>query len=119
MAYATLPCSALLCCLCLRKRAEYQSHLPCFCVLCVFFGPFFADNSFHSSLIVIRRLLACRFASPSHEIVFALTSHSHSMTSSALLIRFAIFRALDIYSTNSVNIVFLAGGQVSCDQSPS
>lgn len=84
-----------------------------------FFRPFFADNSFHSSLIVIRRLLPCRFASPSHEIVFALMSHSHSMTSSALLIRFAIFRALDIYSTNSVNTVFLAGSQVSCDQSPS
>lgn len=28
------------------------------------------------------------------------------MTSSVLLIRFAIFRAVDIYSTNSVNIVF-------------
>lgn len=69
------------------------------------------NSSFRSSLIVIRKLLTRRFATlraiPLHEILFALTSHSLSVTSSLLLIRFAIFRALDIYSDNSVNIVFL------------
>lgn len=40
--------------------------------------------------------------------LFALMSHSLSMTSSLLLISFAIFRALDIFSANSVNIMFLA-----------
>lgn len=39
------------------------------------------------------------------EIVFALAPNSSSMTSSVLLIRFAIFRAVDVYSTDSVNIV--------------
>lgn len=44
---------------------------------------------------------------PLLQLLFALTAHSHRMTSSLLLIRFAIFRALDIYSAKSVNTVFL------------
>lgn len=83
---------------------------PCCHLLCLI-RLVFLNSSFRSSLIVIRKLLTCRFATlrdvPLHEILFALTSHSLSMTSSLLLIRFAIFRALDIYSANSVNIVFL------------
>lgn len=58
-----------------------------------------------------QRVLTCHIANlqpiPLHESLFALTSHSLWMTSSLLLVRFAIFRALDIYSANSVNIVFL------------
>lgn len=74
-------------------------------------GRISVKRKYHSSLIAITKLFSCQIATlqpiPLHEHLFALTSHSHSMTSSLLLIRFAIFRALDVYSANSVNIVFL------------
>ena len=64
-----------------------------------------------TSLVAIRQDFICQIAtlqsSPLHEILFALIPHSHWMTSSLLLIRLAIFGALDIYSANSVNTVFL------------
>lgn len=71
----------------------------------------FLDNSFHSSLIVIRKLLTCRFCH--------VASHSFTWNSICTNISFPLndiftafnqvcyFRALDIYSANSVNIVFL------------
>lgn len=66
-------------------------------------------SSFHSSLIVIRKLsfFFCLFVLSAvlREIVFALAPNSSSTASSVLLIRFAIFRALDVYSTDCANIV--------------
>lgn len=109
------------------------AHYNVFCYICVFapitsqhifcfFYFLFLNISFmfwtkskklkyHSLVTVIRKHFICQIATlqpiPSHQLLFAQTSHSHWMTSSLRLIRFAIFRALDIYSANSVNIVFL------------
>lgn len=60
----------------------------------------------------------CLTATHSHtwNCICTQPSHSHWMTSWMLLSRFAIFRALDIYSANSVNIVFCSS-HVLCDQS--
>lgn len=76
------------------------------------------------SLVVIRLVFMCQIATlppiPLHEILFALTSHSHKMTSWLFLIRLAIFGALDIYPANSVNTDFLQRQpSLVCDQSQS
>lgn len=91
--------------------SEKGRHIVISFVQQLFLGRISVEGGHHSSLIVIKKLLTCHIATlqpiPLHEILLTLTSHSHSMTSSLLLIRFAIFGALDIYSAYSVNTVFL------------